>query len=511
MRKRIVIALGGNALGSTPYEQLALVTETAKPIVDLIAQGNEVIIAHGNGPQVGMINLGMATAAEAGAIKSDMPFPECGAMSQGYIGYHLQNAIGNELASRGMNKDVATVVTQVLVDEADPAFQHPTKPVGAFYDKETADRIAAEKGYTMVEDAGRGYRQVVPSPKPIDVIEKNTVKALVDNGTVVITVGGGGIPVVRKDGKLYGTPAVIDKDFAGLATPDDAVNLAFKLPGQVLDVPVAQGESVKKGALLAELDPRDIELQVSADRSAFEEARSQMQRMQRLLEHEAVSRQEFESAQTRYAQVKSAYENSLGLLKETKLRAPFASVVERKFVDNYERVQAGQSIVRVVNPVTTKVQFTMPESGLSLLSSPSTRFEVEFDNYRGVRFPAVLKDYAKTSSDASGFPVSLRLTDVDTGRYSISPGMSCMVTMQSADPVTDAVSLPVSAVYAPAEGGTYVWVVTGGDRVERRAVTLGELYGRDRVVVDSGVEPGERVVTAGVYQLRQGERVRILN
>ena len=214
MSKRIVIALGGNALGNTPYEQLALVTETAKPIVDLIEAGNEVIIAHGNGPQVGMINLGMSTAAEAGAIKSDMPFPECGAMSQGYIGYHLQNAIGNELAARGLTKDVATVVTQVLVDEADPAFQHPTKPVGAFYDKETADKIAAEKGYTMVEDAGRGYRQVVPSPKPIDVIEKNTVRALLAAGTVVITVGGGGIPVVRRDGKLYGTPAVIDKDFA---------------------------------------------------------------------------------------------------------------------------------------------------------------------------------------------------------------------------------------------------------------------------------------------------------
>ena len=197
MGKRIVIALGGNALGSTPYEQLALVTETAKPIVDLIEQGNEVVIAHGNGPQVGMINLGMATAAEAGAIKSDMPFPECGAMSQGYIGYHLQ-----------------TVVTQVLVDENDPAFQKPTKPVGAFYDKATAERIAAEKGYTMVEDAGRGYRQVVPSPKPVDVIEKNTVRALISDGCVVITVGGGGIPVVRRDGKLYGTPAVIDKDFA---------------------------------------------------------------------------------------------------------------------------------------------------------------------------------------------------------------------------------------------------------------------------------------------------------
>lgn len=211
---KIVIALGGNALGNTPYEQLSLVTETAKPIVDLIAEGNQVIIAHGNGPQVGMINLGMATAAEAGAIKSDMPFPECGAMSQGYIGFHLQNAIGNELAARGMVKDVATVVTQVLVDEADPAFRKPTKPVGAFYDKETAQRIAEEKGFTMVEDAGRGYRRVVPSPKPVDVIETNTVRALVDSGTVVITVGGGGIPVVRKEGKLVGTAAVIDKDFA---------------------------------------------------------------------------------------------------------------------------------------------------------------------------------------------------------------------------------------------------------------------------------------------------------
>lgn len=303
---------------------------------------------------------------------------------------------------------------------------------------------------------------------------------------------------------------LIDKDFAGMATPDDAVNLAFKLAGQVLDVPVSQGESVEKGALLAELDPRDIELQVSATRSAYEEARSQQQRMQRLVEHEAVSRQEAEAAATRYAQAKSTYDNTLDLLKETRLRAPFAGVIERKLVDNFERVQAGQAIVRLVNPVTTTVQFTLPENALDLLRDSTTHFRVEFDNYRGVEMPARLKDYAKTSSDASGFPVSLTLENPDPARYRISPGMSCTITMQSADPVPDAVSLPVSAIYAPAEGGTYVWIVGAGDRVMRSEVKLGELFGRDRVVIDSGVAAGDRVVTAGVYQLREGEKVRIL-
>ena len=214
MGKKIVIALGGNALGDTAIEQLKLVEETAKPIVDLIEDGNQVVIAHGNGPQVGMINLGMNYAHEQGAVKGEMPFPECGAMSQGYIGYHLQNAIGNELKKRGIKKDIACVITQVIVDEKDPAFSKPTKPVGAFYDKETADKMVKERGWTVVEDAGRGYRRVVASPKPIDVAEKNIVNNLIDNGYIVITVGGGGIPVIDKDNKLVGVPAVIDKDFA---------------------------------------------------------------------------------------------------------------------------------------------------------------------------------------------------------------------------------------------------------------------------------------------------------
>ena len=304
---------------------------------------------------------------------------------------------------------------------------------------------------------------------------------------------------------------LIEKDFAGMATPDDAVTLAFKLAGQVLDVPVSQGERVEKGALLAELDPRDIELQVAATRSAFEEARSVQQRMQRLLAHEAVSRQEAEAAATRYAQAKSTYDNTLDLLNDTRLRAPFAGVVERVYVDNFERVQAGQSILRLVNPVTTTVQFTLPESALDVLRDSATRFSVLFDNYRGELFAARLKDYAVTSSDASGFPVSLTLDNPSPARYRISPGMSCTITMQSPDPVPDAVSLPVSAICAPAEGGTWVWIVGADDRVTRRAVTLGELFGRDRVVVDSGVAPGERVVTAGVHRPREGGQVRILH
>ncbi len=214
MKDKIVVALGGNALGKTPVEQKQLVKNTAKPIVDLIEAGHEVILAHGNGPQVGMINLAMETASKSDAGTPEMPFPECGAMSQGYIGYHLQNAIREELLNRNNTTPVATVITQVIVDKNDPAFKNPTKPIGAFYSKEEADKLIHEKQYDMVEDAGRGYRRVVPSPQPIDVAEKETIKALVEKNHVVIAVGGGGIPVVEEGNELIGVAAVIDKDFA---------------------------------------------------------------------------------------------------------------------------------------------------------------------------------------------------------------------------------------------------------------------------------------------------------
>lgn len=207
MKKRVVIALGGNALGKTNEEQLKLVTETSKKIVNIIEKGYEVIITHGNGPQIGMINLAME--------KNDnnkIPFPECGAMSQGYIGYQLGQAIQNELQKRKINKKCVTVTTEVLVDENDEAFDDPTKPIGGFYTKEEALALEKENGYIYKEDAGRGYRRVIASPKPLEIIELESIEDLVQNGNIVIACGGGGIPVIRKNEKLVGVDAVIDKD-----------------------------------------------------------------------------------------------------------------------------------------------------------------------------------------------------------------------------------------------------------------------------------------------------------
>lgn len=208
---KVIVALGGNALGKSPEEQLKLVKNTASSLIGLIAAGNQVVISHGNGPQVGAINLGMNFAAEHGKTAA-FPFPECGAMSQGYIGYHLQQSLENELHRRWMNKSVATIVTQIAVDPNDPAFENPSKPVGDFYTKEQADEIAKEKGYSFKEDAGRGYRQVVPSPLPMKIMELDSIKTLIDADKLVIAGGGGGVPVIITDKGLEGVPAVIDKD-----------------------------------------------------------------------------------------------------------------------------------------------------------------------------------------------------------------------------------------------------------------------------------------------------------
>ena len=207
---RYVISLGGNALGNNAEEQKELLKKVAVPIVELIQNWHEVIIVHGNGPQVGMINL-----AFSNDNVPDMPFPECGAMSEGYIGYHIQNAIDNRLKELGIHRPVTTVVTQVEVDPNDPRFNSPTKPIGKFYSEAESKEIAAKTGYIFKEDAGRGYRRVVPSPLPIDIVEKESINALVAKKHVVICAGGGGIPVIKNEqGLLEGVAAVIDKDYA---------------------------------------------------------------------------------------------------------------------------------------------------------------------------------------------------------------------------------------------------------------------------------------------------------
>lgn len=231
MSKRIVVALGGNALGSNLPEQMEAVRGTAAAIADLIVAGNEVVIVHGNGPQVGMIANAMAELTRSDPEKYvPVPLSVCGAMSQGYIGYDLQNALREELLNRGVEKGVSTVLTQIEVDPDDPAFHNPTKPIGPFMNVVEADELKATRGYEFMHDEKKGYRRVVASPKPVSIVELATIQTLVANDHVVVCCGGGGIPVTPTEhNRLKGAAAVIDKDFAAekLAEQLDADELVI--------------------------------------------------------------------------------------------------------------------------------------------------------------------------------------------------------------------------------------------------------------------------------------------
>lgn len=213
---RIVIALGGNALGNSPSEQKRAIDDAAHALVNLIKDGHEIIVSHGNGPQVGMIQLAFEKSSQLDGKVAPMDLPECTAMSQGYIGFHLQNGIKKELRKQGMPWHVETIVTQVVVDQDDPAFANPTKPIGSYYDEDTAKALMeSHPGEVYAEDAGRGWRKMVPSPKPIDIVERDSIVNLLDQEFIVIACGGGGIPVIKdENGDYQGVSAVIDKDFA---------------------------------------------------------------------------------------------------------------------------------------------------------------------------------------------------------------------------------------------------------------------------------------------------------
>ena len=264
MGKRIVIALGGNALGKNLPEQMIAVKHTAKAIVDLIEQGNEVIIAHGNGPQVGMIQEAM-TQLNRSDPKKYIPCPlsVCVAMSQGYIGYDLQNALREEMLNRGIKKNAATVLTQVEVDKNDPAFKNPTKPIGSFMTEEEAKKMVAERGYNVVEDAGRGYRRVVASPQPVAIVELDTIRSLIETGNVVIACGGGGIPVFITEGNhLKGAAAVIDKDFAAARLAEQVNADALIILTAVEKVAIHFGTPEQED--LSELTPESAQAYIEA-------------------------------------------------------------------------------------------------------------------------------------------------------------------------------------------------------------------------------------------------------
>ncbi len=314
------------------------------------------------------------------------------------------------------------------------------------------------------------------------------------------------IPVVRS--ALAQSNSYSIKDFAGLSTPDEAVNLAFKVAGQIQRLPAVRGVEVARGELLAELDPRDFELQLMADRSSFEQAQSRLERTERLLEHQAVSRAEYEIALSEYTRLKSIYENAKDILTETSLRSPFKAIIERVYVDTYQRVTSGERVVRVVSPNSTTVEFTAPESSLFSLLDSATLFRVRFDAYPGAIFDATIKEYARTSSDASGFPVALTIKNI--AGYAIQSGLSATITMMTPQDSISSVVVPLSAIYAPVQGGNYVWVISTDDMVKLHKVTLGEPTGRSSIVINGGIKAGSRVVTAGVYQLQEGDRVKII-
>ena len=264
MGKRIVIALGGNALGKNLPKQMIAVKHTAKAIVDLIEQGNEVIIAHGNGPQVGMIQEAMTQLNRSDPEKYiPCPLSVCVAMSQGYIGYDLQNALREEMLNRGIKKNAATVLTQVEVDKNDPAFKNPTKPIGSFMTEEEAKKMVAERGYNVVEDAGRGYRRVVASPQPVAIVELDTIRSLIETGNVVIACGGGGIPVFITEGNhLKGAAAVIDKDFAAARLAEQVNADALIILTAVEKVAIHFGTPEQED--LSELTPESVQAYIKA-------------------------------------------------------------------------------------------------------------------------------------------------------------------------------------------------------------------------------------------------------
>lgn len=328
-------------------------------------------------------------------------------------------------------------------------------------------------------------------------------------------------PSVKEDGprpvKLAEVTAlnVIEKTFSGVVSPDQFSDLAFKMSGPLISLKVDEGQKVRTGQIVAEIDPQDFKWDFEAKKASFQTAEAQLQRAEKLLSKQAISKQEYETTKASYSNAQAAYEYAQNTLDQTKLRAPFDGFIQKKYVENYQKVQAGQGIVCLINPNKLQVVFTMPETNITYFSSPYTIF-VEFDNYKGLKFKAKVKEYVEASPDGSGVPVFLYLDDPDFNleKYKVAVGFSCRVVLnvESQSFNEGATLIPLSAmVISEKTGDKSVFVFNKQtQQVENRTVTENGLVGKDYVIISEGLKPGDQVVSAGATRLVNGQQVKVL-
>lgn len=310
--------------------------------------------------------------------------------------------------------------------------------------------------------------------------------------------------------------SVIRKDFSGIVEAVEYVKLAFRVSGQVINLPVVEGQRVKKGQLIAAIDPRDISLQYAADKAAYETAAAQVERNKRLLGRQAISVQEYEISVANYQKAKSAYELSSNNMRDTKLTAPFDGSIEKRLMENYQRVNSGEGIVQLVNTQKLRIKFTVPDDYLYLLRAKDVTFKVVFDTYPDIVFNAQLEEYLDISTAGTGIPVTITIEDPAFNRslYDVKPGFTCKIKLASdVAPFLEEklVNIPLSAIFGESENQkTYVWVVKD-NKVSKREVTVYSPTGEANALISAGIQPGETIVIAGVHQLVDGQTVKVIN
>lgn len=317
--------------------------------------------------------------------------------------------------------------------------------------------------------------------------------------------------------KLYKVESLgyITKSYTGKVVAEQISNLAFKMGGQLVKLNVEDGQKVTKGEFIAEIDPIDYSLQLDAAKAAYINSKAQLERYQKLIAKQAISQQQLEGAQANYARDKSNYDNAISMVGETKIYAPFSGIIEKRLVDNFQRVQPAEPVVKLVNLNQLEVSFILPESNISYMSSPDKEFFVQFETYPDVQFKAKVTKFVESSPDGSGVPVTVVIDDsrFNLQTYNIKPGFSCMVFLKIKNTsLKDVTAVPITAIYSNlGTTGDNVWVYNRAtSTVELQKVSIGELFGKDMIVINSGLKPGDEIVSAGVSHVVNGQKVKVL-